>query len=452
MSQHNTYPPDSSPWTSSEKFIFRFFFIYFLIQIIPIDCKFWKQFFSIHWLSPHFKEIFELTRYVPKIFSYTGFPESGIYAFADWFIFFVIAGAGTIIWTYYDKQRKEYNNLYYWFRVILRYRLAIAVIGYGFIKLFPLQAPYPSLSNLHTNYGDFFAWKIYLHTLGIAPNYESFLGFIEIAAGLLLFYRRTVTFGAGLILGFIGNVAFVNGSYEIGDLALSTFLVLISIALIAYDVPRLYRLLAQEKPTKANRFHLVLTEKWQQNTRTGLRAFFVLFVLFYGYKTYSSFRDDPYLIPKTAGLKGSYGYYNVRQFVANKDTLAYSLTNPRRWQDVVFEQWATLSIKSARPVKIDITNGDALQEKDIDRTYESAGVAGRHYYHYDADTVEQTLSLQNKNPNHRNEKIFLKYQWQNDSTLVLTGVDYNKDSIHVILDRINKKYMMFEGRRKPIKL
>jgi hypothetical protein len=105
-----------------------------------------------------------------------------------------------------------------------------------------------------------------------------------------------------------------------------------------------------------------------------------------------------------------------------------------------------------RPVKIDKSSGEGIHEKDIDRNYELAGFAGRHYFHYEADTVNQTLSLQNKNINHRDEKLFLKYTRPNDSIIVLSGVNENRDSVNVVLERINKKYLMFEGRRRPVKI
>jgi hypothetical protein len=103
-------------------------------------------------------------------------------------------------------------------------------------------------------------------------------------------------------------------------------------------------------------------------------------------------------------------------------------------------------------VKVDFSSAEEVQEKDIDRNYELAGFAGRHYFHYEADTINHTLSLQNKNKNHRGEKLFLTYQRTNDSTLVLSGINENKDSIQVVLNKINKKFMMLEGRRKPVKI
>ena len=183
-----------------------------------------------------------------------------------------------------------------------------------------------------------------------------------------------------------------------------------------------------------------------------MRNAFLFFVLLFAYKSFDSFANDPYKVPKTPGLANAYGYYNVKAFVINNDTIPYSKTDPLRWQDVVFEKWSTLTIKSNRPVKIDFSSGEVAAEKDIDRNYELAGFAGRHYFYYDADTVHQTLALQNKNIHHRNEKMFLHYAFPNDSTILLNGTNENKDSVHVVLSRINKKYMMFEGRRKPVKI
>ena len=437
----NLHTNSSHVWKNYEKIAIRFFALFFFIQIIPLDWKFYRDLFAFQW---NVYDLFSLTKYTPQFFSAEGY--------TNWLIAALIAVVGTIAWINIERKETNYDNLYYWLRVILRYRLAIGIIGYGFIKLFPLQIPYPSLSNLHTNYGDFFAWKIYFHTVGITQGYEIFLGAVEILAGILLFFRRTVTFGAGLIIGFVGNVLAANIAYDAGEQVYSAYLVLIALFLFVYDVPRLYNLLANEKFTLANKFRPVFTEKWIANARLALKASFALFVVIYGITAYANYENDPYKIPKTPGLNNSYGFYNVREFIFNKDTIPYSTTDPNRWQNVVFEKWATVSIKIARPVKLDLTTGDGFHEKDIDRNYESAGVGGRHYFAYQADTLKHTLLLENKNKNHAGEKYNLSYTQLNDSTIVVKGVSEKNDSIYAVLDKINRKYMLFEGRRKPVKL
>lgn len=439
-------------WKSWERGLFRFFFIFLSLLILPIDWKFYNEIFAIDWSNLHFHDLFRLSKYQTQFIPARYLPEWGIGQFANWGIAAIVSLIGAAIWGKVDSKRKEYNVLYYWLRVIVRYRLAGVLITYGFIKFFPLQMPYPSLSNLLTNYGDFFAWKIYFQTVGIAPKYQAFLGFVEILAAFLLINRKTVTFGVGLIFGFIGNVAVVNGFYDIGEQVLSTFIVLLAVFLFVYDIPRLWRLLVSEVPAYANKLIPDFSDKTLQTIRTALKTSFLIFTALFAYKTYNNFISDPYKIPHTPGLSNAYGYYNVKEFSLNNRIIPYSKTDRNRWQDVVFEKWSTLTIKVNRPVKIDFSSAEAVHKNDIDRNYELAGFAGRHYFYYEADTVNHTLSLQNKNKNHKGERLFLSYQRPNDSTIVLSGINENSDSIRVVLNKINKKYMMFEGRRKPVKL
>ena len=439
-------------WKGWELDLFRFVSIFLIIQIIPIDWKFYKLLFSIDWFHLHFHDLFKISKYQPDFFTNATDEKWQSGHFQNWGVFLLISFFGTLVWRSIDKDRREYAVLYYWLRVIVRYRLAFVLVTYGFIKFFPLQMPYPSLSNLLTNYGDYFAWKIYFQTVGIAPKYQSFLGFVELLAAFLLINRRTVTFGVGLIFGFLGNVAVVNGFYDIGEQSISTFIVLLAVFLFVYDIPRLYNLLIQEVPAFSNKFIPQFSTPPLNRLRIILRTSFLIFVLLFAFKAYDNYTNDPYKIPHTPGLSKAFGYYDVKQFVLNRDTIPYSKTDPNRWQDVVFEKWSTLTIRDNRPVKIDKSSGEEVHEKDIDRDYELSGQAGRHYFHYEADTINHTLSLQNKSLSDRKEKLFLKYERPNDSTIVLSGVDQNKDSVRVVLGKINKKYMMFEGRRKPVKI
>lgn len=440
----NTTSDQPSNWKNYEKVLLRLLLIYFFIQIVPLDWTFYRDLFAINWLKLSFYDLFKLTLYSPQFFSLTGY--------VNWLVALIIAAAGSIAWPIICKDQKtDYNKLYYWLRVILRYRLAVGIIAFGFIKLFPLQMPYPSLSNLHTNYGDFLPWKIYFHTLGIAQPYEVFLGAVEVLAGILLLFRRTVTFGAGIILGFTGNVFMANIAYDAGQGVYAAYLTTIAAVLFAYDAPRLYNLLVLQKYTIANKYQPILNKGFGK-TRFILKTLAALFIVVLGFSTYANYTSHPYKIPQTAGLKGTYGYYNVKEFKLNNQVIPYSKTDTNRWQNVVFEKWATISIKTVRPIKLDLSTGDTFHQLDIERNYESAGVGGRRYYAYTADTVHHKLELQNKNKHYKTESYSIGYNFLNDSTIVLKGINEKKDSVYAVLEKINKKYLLFEGRRKPIKL
>jgi hypothetical protein len=176
------------------------------------------------------------------------------------------------------------------------------------------------------------------------------------------------------------------------------------------------------------------------------------FVIVYWFKTYSGFKNDPNQFPHASGLTHSSGIYNVSEFRINNKTLPYSDTDRTRWKDVVFEKWPTISVRSNRPVIIDSINYERINQNDADRDYELLGSGGRHYYRYSVDSLQQVLLLENKNPNYRNDKLVLKYSRPDSSTIILKGVDQQRDSLYVVLNRVDKKYPIQLGRRRILKL
>lgn len=440
----------SLPWNTFEKIAFRFFFIYFVLQAVPLDWKYYRDLLALDWWPLQYRNFFYLARYTPRFFA-------DVPVLADWAILATLAVIGTAIWSYRDRPAREYNTLLYSLRVILRYRLAAAIIAYGFIKLFPMQSPYPSLSNLNTNYGDFDAWKLFSLSLGIVPSYESFLGLVEIVAVLLLLNRKTVTVATLIILPFTGNVFVSNLAYEGGEYVYSLYLISIALFLLAFDAKRIFTLLTLEKPTLPNRFRPVFTDRWKASRIALKTAFLLVFVLLYGGLTYAGYQKGSYHYPQQAGLAKASGLYNVTEFRINNQPLPYSKTDPVRWQDVVFEKWATLSIRSNRPVVLEAsTRTEELPAANEDHPYERFGSAGRHYYSYTLDSTRQVLRLKNQNNQYPNDQWELHYSRPSDSQIVLSGITPGRDSIHVVLDKINKKYLLEEvarqGRRKALKL
>ena len=438
-----------SQWSNAEKTAFRISSIYFFLLAVPLDWKYYKTIFSINWLDLRYGDFFKLAHYFPN---FTGGNSA-----LNLVILLVIAVIGGLIWGLSDKVKKEYNALYYWIRVIVRYRLALGLIAYGLIKFFPLQSPLPSISNLNTQYGDFSDWKIFAMSLGVVPGYQSFLGLVELLGGLLLLNRRTTLIGTLIIIPFTGNVFMSNLAYGGGEAVYSFYLILLALFLFAFDAPRFYSLLALEKPTVPNRFYPIYPVKWQQYGRLGLKVFFIFFfVILFSFKTRNGYHHDPYQYPKTPGLAKAAGLYNVAEFKINNQVLPYSPVDPVRWKDVVFEDWATLSIRSNKPVIIDSTNVEEISENDQDRVYEFLGSAGRHYYSYKIDAASQVLSLENRNKHYPADKFQLHYSRPDSTTIVLSGINSERDSVFVRLEKINKKYLQTEikklGRRGSPKL
>lgn len=521
--QHNE--PASSPhrWKSWQKILFRIAFVFFISMTLPNSLDWYKEIFTFDWLHLHYRDLYDIARFGSGLnfFGNTIF-GSNLNGYAVWVITLAFSVVVGLIWTaiatYRKKERAEYNLLYYWLRVIVRYRAGIGIIGFGFTKLTPTQLPYPSWGILNTNFGDLTLQKIYWLSIGIVPWYEVFTGVVEVAAGALLFFRATTFWGAVLLFGALADIVYVNFAYDGGVHVYSSYFVLFSAFLLVDYIPKIYNLLILEKFTVPFTYYPVFTEAWQRIVRITLKTgTIILFLPVFTYLAVINFLYDPYKQPALKGIKELRGNYNVTEFRINNQLIPFSPLDTVRWQQATFEKWTTLTFKVNKPVDLDLSNGGGAPMRDINRTFELTGVAGgQRVFYYEADTVNKVLYLQDKNRGNRQEgreflgnrtdfggdgrtnatnkkkgekknednwipkealaiigpeapkiesiaystrrvkgieaessrpvkrnRMILKYQViNNGARVILSGINENKDSIHVVLDRYNKNYAL----------
>ncbi|MCX2429110.1 hypothetical protein [Pedobacter sp. GR22-10] len=434
-------PTTLKPWSALKKFGFRVLFIFLLAMCIPFSPNWYKNVLTLDWFRPHYRDLYDIARFQPGFLSLFGgqrnrditdspdgnaasgkdkkntakignsgkkanantvalpAKKSFLADYADWGVALFIGLLGGAIWSVLDRKRKSYHELYYWIRVVVRYRAGIGIIGFGFTKLFPTQMPYPSLGLLNSNFGDFTAQKIYWLSVGIVPWYQVFGGVVEILAGALLFFRKTTTFGAILLIAALGDITFVNYAYDGGVHVYAFYFVVLGLFLLADDIPKLYNLLILERYTVPFRVYPNLKKPAWKYTRIGLKV--LTFLIFFGVMTYTeiiNFKYDPYKQPATAGVKNLRGNYRVTEFKINGQVIPFNPLDSTRWQEATFENWTTLTFRVNRPVLIDPSNGGGSPMRDIQRTFEISGVAGgQRAFHYYADTIDKVLYLQDKN-------------------------------------------------------
>jgi hypothetical protein len=173
-------------------------------------------------------------------------------------------------------------------------------------------------------------------------------------------------------------------------------------------------------------------------------------------KASAAYQLGSYHYPTAPGLPGAAGLYTVREFRLAGQVRPYSATDPERWQDVVLEKWATLSVRSNQPVTLDPSNTEVIPAQDSARSFEYAGAAGRHYYGYTLAPDGQTLTLRNRNPRENRQPLVLRLGRPNANTLTLAGHDEQGRDLYVVLEKRNKKYLLEEagktGRRGGLKL
>lgn len=502
--------------------LFRIAFVFFVSMSLPNNLDWYKEVFTFDWLHLHYRDLYDVARFGSGLnfFGNTLF-GSPLNGYAVWIITLIFATVVGFLWTgiaaYRQKERAEYNLLYYWLKVIVRYRAGIGIIGFGFTKLTPTQLPYPSWGILNTNFGDLTLQKIYWLSIGIVPWYEVFTGVVEVLAGAFLFFRATTFWGAVLLFGALADIVYVNFAYDGGVHVYSSYFVLFSAFLLVDYIPKLYHLLILEKYTFPNTYYPVFSEAWQRITRITLKtATIIIFLPVFTYLAVVNFLYDPYKQPALKGIPELRGNYNVTEFKLNNKLIPYSPLDTVRWQQATFEKWTTLTFKVNKPVELDLSNGGGAPMRDINRTFELTGVAGgQRVFYYEADTVHRTLYLQDKNRGNRQEgreflgnrtdfggdgrtdaaakkkdekpkedhwipkealavigpedpkidpiarsarrtkgiraesrpakrkRMILNYEvFNGGARVILSGINENKDSIRVVLDRYDKKYAL----------
>lgn len=442
-------------WKAYQKITFRIAFVLFLLLVIPFTSRYYKIFTEIDWLHLHCRNVYNIASGgfgIDFIEIETESGKWGIASYVNLGITLLISIVVGLLWTLIDKKSKHYNQLYYWARVIVRYRVAFSMIAWGYRKLLPMQMVWPTEAILRTPFIDMQEQKLYWQSVGIVPGYEVFLGFAECLAGFLLLFRKTTALGAALTTVVLGNIVIANHVYD-GSVHLHSFhFALLGFLLLWYDLPRIYQLLVTEKDVLPVHYYPAFNLNWQKYLRTGLKAAgYGIFVVLLLILQWDNYLHDSYRIPSTPGLKNAKGYYEVSSFSVNDKAIPYNPFDTLRWQDAIFEQWSTLSYKVNRVQEMDRGNGGGAEKKDIDRTWEHAGLGGgRHFYYYGADTIAHVLHLQNKKKEYRELKQTLHYDRPSSNQLVLKGKNEFNDSIHVVLDRSDKDFPLLEGRQSPI--
>lgn len=463
-------------WSNLEKIAFRVAFVFFFILTVPLDLDYYTGWFTTDWSDIHIRDLGKLSgsgfNPIKVVETNRGagdigsIPASktefltiqsddgnfGLASYVNWGFAFLIALVGAAIWTFFDKKSKNYRVLYYFISVAASYSMLMKLQGLTFSKVFPSQMPPLALTQLNTPFGDFVAQKLYWIQLSFVPGYETFIGLAELLIMLLLFFRPTRALGAALALFMIGNIAIANHVYDGGIHLAASFYALGGIFVLWRYLPNIWNVLVKEKDVEPSIYHYPFAKPWERYTRLGIKTFiFVFSFVLSGYLHWHNYTYDSYKVPANPGLPNSKGFYQVSEFKVNNQPLPYSPVDSVRWREVTFENHSTISFNVFNTFKIHGEAGRGKQFKDVDRTYESAGTGGgRRHYYYEADTVKHILSLQNKNKVYKDQNLEFKYERPTDSRIILSGLNEYKDSIYVVLDKVEKKYPLYEGRRQEI--
>lgn len=470
-------------WTNWEKFTFRVFGTYFFLLCIPAYSAFYEHLVNLDFSKITYHDFQAVVAFWPPQFVLIE-SEEGVFGFLNYINLTILLGVSLVIglvWTLLDKKSKNYDKLYYWVHVIVRYRLAFGMIGWGLKKVFPMQMVYPTISMLNTPFIDMAEKKLYWSHVGVSFWYTVFLGFAELLPGLLLLHRKTAALGGALAAVVCFNIILANHAFDAGVAVPAAYFTLLGIFVVWKELNKIYKVISTDELVSINRYIPTFSSAWQSNLKNGIKwvSIFIFGPLTAYAWGYGFFNGNNYNIPSTAGIEGISGLYKVDKFVKNGEELPYNPSDSVRWQDAIFEKWSTLSYKTNRTALVDRMIGysplrvkgdeknkslNQVNTQDSDDLFklkknrdlgvtrwEVGGMSGnRSYFFYQADSAKQQLVLQNKNKNHNDEKMLLSYNLIADGKIKIEGINQFSDSISVDLSRVQKHYPLVEGRKGKV--
>lgn len=326
----------TKPWRLSEKIAFRFLVL--LLGSFTIFCWEATLQFSLHyqfdapfkflsgtfyWLDRHLYH----TGYDPKLqFSFPGDNHFGI---VSYFTILLLVIIGTALWSWLDRKRAGYDRCLYWFRVYLRYVLAIVMFTYGIDKLIPSQMPYPGVMDDLTPLGDFTRFTILWSFMGVAPGYMILTGSMEIIGSIFLLNRRTTAAGCLILLVMLVNIVALNIFYNVQVKFFSTQLLAYCLFLLYPYLKNIIAFFFLGKP-------VALTERYYRLRRPGWHnSLFAVLMLIYllGTLPFAIEVNRRYHRHLVNGSQEK--IYDVSAFVS-KDTVPPLETDTLRWKRCLF--------------------------------------------------------------------------------------------------------------------
>jgi hypothetical protein len=286
--------------------------------------------------------------------------------------------------------------------------------------MFSLQMAPPTLSQLATPLGDFGPMRLCWMYMGYGSPYEVFAGVAEAMAGLMLFYRRTVTLGILTALGVFANVMMMNLTYDIPVKGFSIALTISCLFLLLWDHQRLFFFLGLNQPTGGTRLYQpVDTGRGMRIARLVLKVFFFYVAVVQTFFFWANFSRNMHK-PQVAGPI-RIGVYAVRVFAVNKDTIA-PFMDSTRWKDIVFDgKWAMGSVNSP------------------DTSFARKYGYGRGIFHYETDSIAHLLTITSKH----HPILECRYELPDSNTVILRG-RLHQDSVYIVLQRSNHEFQLSE--------
>lgn len=228
-------------------------------------------------------------------------------------------------------------------RAYVRLALGTIMLSYGWVKLIPLQFPAPGPDRLIIPYGDSSPMGLLWTTMGHSAGYEMFSGALEVAGGLLLFFRRTALAGALLSALALTNVVALNFCFDVPVKLFSSHLLAMALFVLAPDLGRLLAVVFN-RPAAARELdpHPIARPLWRRAAFAAKLGLFALALVLPIVQSAAMLTTTGRLAPRDP----LHGVYRVK-FFTRGDAGDRDVPDDQRWLRVGINQLGVGAIQMA---------------------------------------------------------------------------------------------------------
>lgn len=256
----------------------------------------------------------------------------------DWvhaFCVLVIGVLITAVWSILDRLRADDARLDKWFRLFARFALGSTMVSYGMVKAIPMQMPSPGLTRLIEPYGFFSPMGVLWASVGASRAYQIVIGFAELTGGVLLFIPQTAPLGALICLFDTIQIFILNMTYDVPVKLFAFHLIVLSLLLLAPQIPQLFRVLVPGSFGKPSTDRPVVPSLRPRRLLVAAQIVFGIYIVVIN--LYGA-RQAWWQYGGGAPKSPLYGIWNVDQMSIDGQVRSPLITDYDRWRRVIFDR------------------------------------------------------------------------------------------------------------------
>jgi len=336
----------TSQWSPATKLAFRFTFAYFLLYMCPravgslsAGAKASTVLDTIwHAVIPWFgQNVLHISGDYTELNTGSG---DLLYDYVFLLLIVILAGVATVVWSWLDRNRPNYEVLYQWIRIVVRVTLAIILMAYGCNKIFRSQFYAPSLTRLTEPYGQSSPMDLLWAFMGYSREYSFFGGVGEMVASLCLLVPQLTTLGALVGGAVMTNVLMLNLAYDVPRKILSFHLILMCLFLLAPDLRRMFDFFVLNRQAQLHEPVYAFKDKFLGRGLTVLVLLIGLSTLIgHSIWSYHSAMKGEDVVPATVR-----GVWTVDEIAVDGIVQPPVITDPQRWRRLILDYgaWSTV--------------------------------------------------------------------------------------------------------------